>query len=203
MSLLWPGFLLLLGLVPLNVAVYIWALRRQRVGLRYSSLSLVRVALPRFSRLKRHLPFALFLVALSSLIIALARPVRIVSVPTGQATIILALDVSQSMRQMDIDPSRIEAAQAAALSFIRNQKASTQIGIVAFAGYAELVQPPTSDQEALQVAVESLTTARATAIGSGILTSLDAIAEIDHNVAPSVTDPSPGAQPAPVPKGAY
>jgi Ca-activated chloride channel homolog len=203
MNVLWPGFLLLLGLVPLMVAVYIWMRRRRRVALRYSSLALVRVALPRYARLRQHLPFALFLLALCSLIIALGRPVRIVSVPSGHATIILAMDVSGSMRQTDIQPSRLEAAQAAALSFIHDQPATTQIGIVAFAGYAELIQPPTSDQEALQVAVESLTTARATAIGSGILKSLDAIAEIDHNVAPSVSDPSPGAQPAPVPKGAF
>ena len=203
MNVLWPGFLLLLGLVPLIVAVYILMRRRRRVALRYSSLALVRAALPRTARLRQHLPFALFLLALCSLIIAVARPVRIVRVPSGHATIILAMDVSGSMRQTDIQPSRLEAARAAALSFIHDQKATTQIGIVAFAGYAELIQPPTSDQEALQVAVESLTTARATAIGSGILKSLDAIAEIDHNVAPSVTNPSPGAQPAPVPKGAY
>jgi Ca-activated chloride channel family protein len=203
MNLLWPGFLLLLGLVPLLVAVYIWMRRRRRVALRYSSLTLVRAALTRYTRLRQHLPFALFLLALCSLIIALGRPVRVVSVPSSHATIILTLDVSGSMRQTDIQPSRLEAAQAAALSFIHDQPASTLIGIVAFAGYAELIQPPTSDQEALQVAVESLTTARATAIGSGILKSLDAIAEIDHDVAPSVTDPSPGAQPAPVPKGAY
>ena len=203
MNVLWPGSLLLLGLVPLMVAVYIWMRRRRRVGLRYSSLALVRVALPRYARLRQHLPFALFLLALASLIIALGRPVRIVSVPSGHATIILAIDVSGSMRQTDIQPSRLEAAQAAALSFIHDQPATTLIGIVAFAGDAELIQPPTSDQEALQVAVESLTTARATAIGSGILTSLDAIAQIDHNVAPSVTDTSPGNEPAPVPKGAF
>src|SRR6266568_949057 len=179
MTLLWPGFLLLLGLVPLLIVVYIWMLRRRRVALRFSSLSLVRAAIPRDSLLRRHLPFALFLLALISLIVALGRPVQIVSVPTGQATIILALDVSGSMRQTDIQPSRLEAAQAAALSFIQGQPSNTQIGIVAFAGYAELVQAPTSDQEQLQVAVDSLTTARGTAIGSGILQSLDAIAAID------------------------
>jgi Ca-activated chloride channel family protein len=203
MNLLWPWFLLLLGLVPLTIAVYVWVLRRRRVALRYSSLSLVRAALPRYSQLRRHLPFALFLLALCSLIVAVGRPVRIVTVPTGQATIILALDVSGSMRETDITPSRIEAAQAAALSFIHSQKAGTQIGLVAFASYAELIQPPTSDQEALQTAVESLTTARGTAVGSGILTALDAIAQVDHNVAPSVADPSSGHQPPPVPKGDY
>ena len=203
MTLLWPGFLLLLGLVPLIIGAYIWMLRRRRVALRYSSLSLVRAALPRYSHLRRHLPFALFLLALTSLIVALGRPVQIVSVPSGQATIILALDASGSMRQTDIAPSRLQAAQAAALSFIQQQKSTTQIGLVAFAGYSQLIQPPTSDQEALQIAVESLNTARGTAIGSGILESLDAIAEIDPNVAPSVDDMSSGPQPTPVPKGAY
>src|SRR5947209_2033373 len=106
MSLLWPGFLLLLLLLPILVGVYIWALRRQRVGLRYSSLSLVRVAIPRYSQWKRHLPFALFVVALAGLILALARPVNIVTVPTGEATIMLTLDVSGSMRQNDISPTR-------------------------------------------------------------------------------------------------
>src|SRR5437868_24630 len=203
MTFIWPGFLLLLGLVPLSIAVYIWALRRQRVGLRYSSLALVRAALPRYSHLRRHLPFALFLLAVSGLVVALARPVQIVSVPTGQATIMLSLDVSGSMRQNDIQPTRIEAAQAAALSFIQRQKAGTQIGIVAFAGYAELVQPPTTDQDALRSAVESLTLARGTAIGSGILAALDAIAAIDPNVAPPTTDPSNPSEATPVPKGAY
>jgi Ca-activated chloride channel family protein len=178
-------------------------IRRQRVGLRYSSLSLVREALPRYSHLRRHLPFAIFLLALTSLTLALARPVQIVRVPTGQATIILALDVSGSMRQRDIQPSRLEAAKAAALSFIRQQKSTTQIAIVAFAGYAELIQQPTSDQEALEIAVESLTTARGTAIGSGILESIDAIAEIDRSVAPSLYGPTGEEQPTPVPKGAF
>src|SRR4051812_8413281 len=173
MDLLWPGFLLLLLLIPVLIGVYIWILRRRRrFTVRFSSLSLVRVALPRYSRLRRHLPFALFLAALTSLIVALGRPVDIISVPSGHATIVLTMDVSGSMRQMDIQPSRLEAAQAAALSFIHSQKASTQVGIVAFADYAELIQPPTSDQEALQVAVESLTTGRGTAIGSGILQSI-------------------------------
>jgi len=204
MNLLWPGFLLLLGLIPLIVAVYIWMLRRRRrFAVRYSSLALVREALPHQSRLRRHLPFALFLLALASLVIALGRPVSIVSVPTDQTTIILAIDASGSMRATDIQPSRLEAAEAAALSFIQRQRARTQIGIVAFARFAELIQPPTTDQEALQAAVQSLTTGRGTAIGSGILQSLDAIAEIDKSVAPSVSDTSSGVAPTPVPKGAY
>ena len=204
MDMLWPGFLFLLVIIPLLIAAYIWMLRRRRrYTVRYSSLALVRAALPRFSRWRRHLPFALFLLALTSLVVAMARPVAIVSVPTGQTTVILAIDVSRSMCATDIKPNRLEAAKAAALSFIQSQKSSTQISIVAFAGFAEVTQPATTDQEALQSAVESLTTGRRTAIGSGILKSLDAIAEIDKNVAPSVTDSSSGVAPTPVPTGAY
>jgi Ca-activated chloride channel family protein len=202
MDLLWPGFLILLALVPLIIAAYVWMLRRRRrFTVRFSSLTLVRAALPRYSRLRRHLPFALFLLALTSLMLALARPVAIVSVPTDQTTIILTMDVSRSMRAADIPPSRLEAAKAAAQSFIQGQKSSTQIGIVAFAGFSEMVQPPTTDQEALLTAIDSLTTGRGTAIGSGILKALDVIAEIDPNVAPSTS--ATGPQIVPVPKGAY
>jgi Ca-activated chloride channel family protein len=205
-DLLWPGFLFLLGLIPLIIAVYVWMLRRRRrFAVRYSSLSLVREALPHQSRWRRHLPFALFLLALAGLAIALARPVAIVSVPTNQTTVILTIDVSRSMCSTDIKPNRLQAAQAAALSFIQRQKSSTQIGVVAFSGFAELIQPPTTDSEALQDAVESLLTGRRTAIGSGILKSIDAIAEVDENVAPSVNDSnaSRGDKPTPVPRGAY
>jgi Ca-activated chloride channel family protein len=202
MDWLWPGFLLLLGMPPLMVAAYLWMLRRRRrFAVRYSSLSLVRAALPRYSRLRRHLPFALFVLAVTSLVLALARPVAIMAVPTNQTTIILALDVSRSMLQTDIQPSRLHAAEAAALSFIERQASSTRIGIVAFAGFAETIQPPTTDEEALEDAIASLTTGRGTAIGSGILKALDVIAEIDPNVAPSETDGS--SEVTPVPEGAY
>jgi Ca-activated chloride channel homolog len=204
MTLLWPWFLLLLTLIPLMVAAYIWALRRRRrYALRYSSLTLLRPAVPQQSRLRRHLPFALLLLALVGLIAALTRPTAIVTVPTSQTTVILAIDVSGSMRSTDIKPSRIEAAQHAALNFVQRQKPGTQTGIVAFSGEAELVQAPTTDQEELQAAIERLFPQRATAVGSGILKSLDAIAEADPNVAPSVGDPPPAFLPTPVPKGAY
>jgi Ca-activated chloride channel family protein len=204
MDLLWPGFLLLLGLIPLLVAVYVWMLRRRRrFAVRYSSLALVREALTRPSRLRRHLPFALFLLALAGLVIALTRPVASLSTPRSRTTIILAMDVSVSMCATDIQPSRLKAAQAAALSFIQRQEPTTQIGIVAFAGFAELIQSPTTDQEALQAAIESLSIAPATAIGSAILESLDAIAEIDENVAPSVAGGSRRGEPSTAPAGDY
>lgn len=201
---LWPGSLALLALLPLIVAAYLLVVRRRRrFALRFSSLALVREILPRQSWLRRYLPMALFLLALASLVIALGRPAAVVALPSGQTTVILTLDVSGSMRSTDIQPSRLGAAEQAALSFIQRQKASTEIGIVAFSEFAELVQAPTTDQEALQAAVESLGVGRRTAIGSGILESLDAIASVDKNVAPSVTDPSTQAEPPPVPPGVY
>jgi Ca-activated chloride channel family protein len=107
------------------------------------------------------------------------------------------------MCSTDIQPTRLQAAETAALTFIRDQKPQTQIGIVAFAGFAELIQPPTTDRRALLAAVQSLLTGRRTAIGSGILKSLDAIAELDKSVPPGVPGPLPGPAPTPVPKGAY
>ncbi len=204
MTFLWPGFLYLLALIPVSIGAYVWVLRRRRrFAIRYSSLSLIRAALPRSSWMRRHLPFALFLTAIAALLIALARPVTIVTLPTSQATIILAIDVSRSMCSTDIQPTRIQAAEEAALNFIHHQKASTQIGIVAFAGFAELVQPPTNDTEALQAAIESLLTGRRTAIGSAILKSIDAIAEVDRSVPRSVSDSHAQQEPPPVAKGAY
>jgi Ca-activated chloride channel family protein len=204
MALLWPGFLFLLTLIPLTIGVYIWVLRRRRrFAVRYSSLSLVREALPQTSFLRRYLPLILFLFALATLVLALGRPVAIVPVPTGRANIILAMDVSRSMCSNDIPPNRLLAAEAAALSFVESQESTSQIGIVAFAGFAELIVRPTTDPELLQDAIESLTPGRRTAIGSAILEALDAIAEIDGTVAPVVRDPTTEIEPTPVPKGAY
>ena len=205
MSWIWPGFLALLVLIPALIAGYIGVLRRRRrFVVRYSSLALVREAVPRRSNLRRHLPFALFLAALATLIIALMRPVAIVATPTNQTTIILAIDVSRSMCSTDIKPNRLLAAESAAISFIQSQKPGTRIGIVAFSGFAELIQVPTTDSELLQSAIESLMTGRRTAIGSGLLKSIDAIAEIDPNVAPSTKEDAPAsAKPAPVLKGVF
>ena len=202
-DLLAPGALIALVLLPLLAVVRLWLLRRRRPAIRYSSLSLVMDAAPRSSWLRRHLPFGVFLLALASLVLAMARPVQIVPVPAGRTTVILAMDVSRSMCATDIPPNRLQAAEAAAADFIDRQSATTQIGIVAFAGFAEIVQAPTTDQEVLLDVVESLTTGRRTAVGSAILKSLDAIAEIDASVAPVRGDGASGDDPARVPRGAY
>jgi len=195
-NLLWPGSLILLGVVPLLIAAYVWlGRRRRRFAVRFSSLSLIRQAQPGVSRWRRYLPPALFLLALTSLLFALARPVAVFAVPTNKATIIMAMDVSRSMCSTDIKPNRLVAAQNAALAFIEGQRPDTQIGIVAFAGFAELVQPPTADRNALRDAILSLTTGRRTAIGSAILKSLEVIAEADPDVAPITGDQSQSVAP--------
>jgi Ca-activated chloride channel family protein len=170
---------------------------------RYSSLSLVRDALPKHSWLRRHLPFILFLIAISSLMMALTRPVAIVTVPTTDTTIILAIDASRSMCSTDIAPNRLEAAKSAAISFIQAQQSNTKIGVVVFAGFAAIIQPPTTDQEILQDAVQSIDVGRRTAIGSGIVKSIDAIAEFNKNIPPSDSGTTASVIPTPVPKGAY
>jgi Ca-activated chloride channel homolog len=205
MSLLWPGFLYLFLLIPLAVLVYILVLRRRRrFAVRYSSLSLVREAAAKQSWLRKHLPFILFLFALTSLVFALTRPVATVMIPSNKATVILAMDVSLSMCSTDIAPNRLEVAKEAALSFVRDNGSGRQVGIVAFAGFAELIQVPTTDIRQLENAIGILVPARRTAIGSAILRSIDAIAEVDERVAPSelgnvANSVSPEAPAEPVP----
>ena len=204
MSFLWSNLLYLFFLIPLIIAAYILILRRRRrFAVRYSSLSLVREAMAHQSWLRRHLPFIFFLLALASLTVALARPVATVMVPSNQATIILAMDVSRSMCSTDIPPNRLEAAKQAALDFIARQERGRLIGVVAFAGFAELVQPPTNDRGLLEDAILNLNPARRTAIGSAILRSLDAISEIDNSVAPGDTGNLPEGSFTPMPEGEY
>ncbi len=186
MDWLWPDLLVLLGLIPLIAVIYIWILRRRsRFAIRYSSLALVREVVPDRSWLRRYLPFSLWMIAVTSLVIAMGRPVTPVNVLSGRTTIILTLDISRSMCMRDIPPDRLDVAKVAALSFVQSPAAGTQVGIVAFAGFAELAQRPTTDVNLLETAIENLTTATETAIGSAILRSLDAIAEVDERIAPS------------------
>ena len=204
MTFLWVDLLALFVLLPILVGVYVWALRRRRpAGVRYSSLSLVREAVRGTSRVRRHLPFVFFVAALGALVLAMARPVVVVAVPTNQTTIILTIDVSGSMCSSDIPPSRLEAAESAASTFINKQATNTKIGIVAFSSFAEVVQAPTSDRTLLLDALHSLATGRRTGIGDGILASIDAISEIDSSVAPSQSSTSTTKPPVPVPPGDY
>jgi Ca-activated chloride channel family protein len=214
-TLLWPELLVALAALPVLVGLRVWMLRRRRAtGVRFSSLSLVREAVPGSSWIRRHLPFALFVLALGSLVLAMARPAAIVAVPTSRTTVVLAMDVSRSMCATDIPPNRLVAAEKAAAAFVEQQASGTQIGIVAFAGFAEIVQVPTNEDEVLLDVIAALATGRRTAIGSAILESIDAIAETDPSIPKRVDtgaggggsgdrgDSNDGGVPS-VPRGAY
>ncbi|MGD0808968.1 MAG: VWA domain-containing protein [Acidimicrobiales bacterium] len=185
MSFTWPAALLVGLAVPLVLATYILAARRRRRhAVTYSSLALLRKALPRRSRWRRHIPVALLLSALALLAVASARPQLTSDVPVAKTTIILALDESGSMCLTDVLPNRLTVAQHAAREFVDAQPKGTQMGLVVFAGYAELAVPPTTDRNALDKALDNLSTSPGTAIGAAILKSLDAIAEVDPDVQP-------------------
>ena len=143
---LWPSFLWLLLLVPLLAGVYVWLLKQRKQGaLRYGNMGLLKQAIGP-ANWRRHLPPALMLAALTLLLLAVARPSALVSIPSHRATVMMAMDVSGSMRAQDIKPSRIEAAQKAAKDYILEQPKDVVIGMVAFAGAAFVVQNPTTDR---------------------------------------------------------
>ena len=178
MSFQWVRLLWLLWLIPVLVAAYILAIRRrQKYALRFASLKIVREALVPGPGIRRHIPAALFLLAVAVLIFALARPASFVTLPSQRSTVILAIDISGSMRAEDIAPSRMEAAKTAARVFVEQQPRDVRIGIVAFSATSAVVQAPTTDRDELLSAVNRLRTQRGTAIGSGIITSLNAIFE--------------------------
>jgi Ca-activated chloride channel family protein len=155
---------------------------------RFSSLDLLRDAIPRRSRWRRHLPFALLLGGKACLSMALARPVADVVVPLSRTTIVLSMDVSRSMCSTDVQPNRLTVAQQAALAFVDELPPGTRMGIVAFSDSAQIVVTPTEDQRVLREAIEGLTTSIGTAIGSATLKAIDAIADSNPNVVPSGVD---------------
>jgi Ca-activated chloride channel family protein len=203
MTFAWPLVLLTLLAVPALLAGYLWASRRRRrQAVTYSSLALIKAAGPKRSAWRRHVPFALILLALAGLGLAAARPQVQAEVPTTGSSIILALDVSGSMCATDVEPNRLSAAQDAVRDFIRTQESGTRIGVVAFSGFAQLTVAPTTDHDELLRAVDSLTTGRGTTIGAAILKSLDAISQINPNVAPADGGTSAGSgngTPTPLP----
>jgi len=176
MTFLWPELLWLLVAVPALIGLYVLLLRRKKQQvLRYASLGMVRDAMGAGQRFRRHVPPLLFLLALIVLIVAIARPTATITLPSQHETIILAMDVSGSMRAADVEPNRIGAAQAAARAFVGDQPASARIGVVSFAATASVVQPPTRNREDILAAIDRFQLQRGTAVGSGILVSLKMI----------------------------
>ena len=186
MSLNWPWALTALLAFPLLLGFRWWMRRRRRRGaVRMSSAALIRAALPDRSGWRRRIPVWLFATGLVVLATGAARPQASVLVPSDSSSILLTMDVSASMCSTDVAPNRLTAAENAAREFVRAQDDGTKIGLVVFSGIAVLRVEPTTDKNALLAAIGSLRTSRGTAIGLGILASIDAIAEINPNVAPT------------------
>ncbi|MGH6638431.1 MAG: VWA domain-containing protein [Polaromonas sp.] len=170
---LWPEFLWLLLALPLLVALYVWLLRRKKkMALRYASLSIVREAMGKGPSLRRHLPPLLFLLSLAAMLAAASRPFAVLSLPSHRQIIMLAMDVSGSMRATDVLPNRLVASQNAAKAFLADLPRNVRVGIVAFAGTAAVVQSPTLNREDLTAAIDKFQLQRGTAIGNGIVVAL-------------------------------
>ena len=186
MSFSWPWALLALLILPLVLAAW-WLARRRRkrATVRVTSIALVRIAVPGRSRWRRRIPAALLAVGLAVLAVGAARPQVIVPVASSSATIMLAIDTSGSMCATDVQPSRITAAEQSAGAFIKSQAGGPRIGIVDFSGSAVVLVPPTTNTQQLLNALGGLMPGGATAIGEAILSSLDAIAQVDPSVAPT------------------
>jgi Ca-activated chloride channel homolog len=212
---LWPEFLWLMLALPLLVLLYMWLLRRRRkAAVAYPSLSIVKQALAGQSSWRRHVPPALFLLALGAMLFAAARPMAVISLPSNQKTIILAMDVSGSMRATDIQPTRFIAMQEAAKKFLETAPREVKIGIVAFAGAAQVAQYPTLNREDLKQAIDRFQMQRGTATGNAVVISLatlfpDAGIALEQMGAPRLMPRSLNEPPkekkefTPVPPGSY
>ena len=173
MTFLWPQFLWLLLALPLLVLLYVWLLRRKKKNaLQYASLSIIRQAMGKGQSVRRHIPPVLFLLSLAAMLLASSRPFAVVTLPSDKQTIMLAMDVSGSMRATDVKPNRLVASQEAAKAFLAELPRNIKVGIVAFAGTASVVQPPTLSREDLVAAIDKFQLQRGTAIGNGIVVSM-------------------------------
>src|SRR5687767_11265698 len=213
MTFAWPELLWLLLMLPILVGLYVLALRRRKKqAVRYASLSIVRDAMSAGSRFRRHVPPLLFLVALALMILAIARPSAIITLPSQHELVVLAMDVSGSMRATDVEPNRLVASQNAAKKFVEEQPENVRLAVVAFAGTATGPQAPTRNREDVTAAIDRFQLQRATAIGSAIIVSLSVIFPDDgYDVAsfmyaddPAKKGRKPGAKPyKPVPPGTH
>ena len=176
MTFLWPNMLWAMAAVPVLIALYVFLVtRRKKTTLRYASLGLVREAMGRGGAWRRHVPPVLMLIAISALLFAASRPAALITLPSAQETIVLAMDVSGSMRAEDVKPNRLVAAQEAAKSFVADLPRNVKIAVVSFAGTAAVVQAPTLSRDDVNAAIDRFQLQRGTAIGSGIVLSLATI----------------------------
>jgi Ca-activated chloride channel family protein len=184
-----PDRLWLLAAVAALAGLYLTALqRRKRYGLRFSNLNLLDKVAPRGPGWRRHLPAAAFLLMLSLLVLGFARPAASTKVPRERATVMIALDVSNSMSATDVEPNRLEAAKQGAVAFVDRLPARFNVGLVAFDGSASVVVAPTTDHQVVDTGIRNLETGPATAIGEAVFSSIEAIAGFDEQAG---TNPPP------------
>jgi Ca-activated chloride channel family protein len=182
MKFIWPMMLWLLLALPLLVLLYYWILKRKRrTTVRLASINVARMAMGKGPGWRRHVPPLLLLLALAALLVATARPTATITLPLAERTIILAMDVSGSMRAEDVKPNRLVASQAAAKAFVENLPREVKVGVVSFAGTAAVVQAPTISREDVLAAIDRFQLQRGTATGSGIILSLATLFP-DHGI---------------------
>ena len=193
MQFLNPIMLWSLLLLPLMLAGYLWLLRRKRQQVvTFSAVSWILQNMDLPSPWRRHIPPALMGLAVALLLFASARPMARVTLPADYMTLIMAMDVSRSMLAEDVDPSRIKAAQKAAKEFLQDLPKNVRVGIVSFAGNAQVVQHVSQDKDELVAAIDRFQLQRGTATGSGLLLALSTLrpeAPIDLEAALYNTNP--------------
>ena len=176
MHFLSPAWLWLLAVVALIAAAYVFLqFRRHKYVARFSNVELLSSVAPRRPGWRRHLTFALLLIGLAVLSVGVARPSAAVKVPRERATVMMAIDVSLSMQATDVLPSRLQAAQTAAKSFVDLLPPRINLGLVSFGGNASVLVPPTLDRDSVKHAIDGLQLQESTAIGEAVFTCLDAI----------------------------
>jgi len=194
---IWPTLLWAVLVVPLLAALYLRVLGRPpRQPVLFSTTAAV-IAAGRRDRF-RHLPAALLGAALAALVLSLARPVLPLPVPVNGSAIMLAMDISGSMRSTDITPSRLDAAKAAAKAFLRSLPAGVRVGLVVFAGYAAVLAPPGTEHAHIAELIDGVSTARRTAIGDGLI---EAVAALPGRVRPDPDGTLPALPTPPLPPG--
>lgn len=173
MTFLWRDALWLLLCLPALVGAYLLLLRRRnKQALRYASLSVVREAIGPTQWNRRHIPALLLLLAFIAMLLAVARPVIVTTLPSEQGTIILAIDVSLSMAATDVPPTRLAAAQAAAKALVKAQPRDVLVGILSFAADVDVAQLPTANREEALAAIDQLQLREYTAIGNAVIGAL-------------------------------
>jgi Ca-activated chloride channel homolog len=185
-----PAWLLALLAVVAVVALYlIMQPRRRRYALRFTNVGLLSTLLPRRPGWRRHLAFGLIALALVALVLSLGAPAVNGRVPRARATVMMALDVSLSMRANDIEPARFEAMQTAATQFVDELPRSINVGLLSFSGTANTLVTPTTDHAAVRAAIDHLELAESTAIGEAIFTALADIATFQAGLGSTATAP--------------